>query len=56
MNLRCASGPRAPADGLFVDAEAHREDRGREMAVTVRMFELISGMSEANWRMVKMAR
>ena len=38
-----------------MDPDAQREERGRDMAVTVRMFEEISGMVVANWRIAKTA-
>ena len=55
MNLRWASGPRAPADDFVTRPDAQRDDRGMEMAVTVRMLEVISWTLVANWRIAKIA-
>lgn len=54
-NFWCASGPRVAFEGVEVTAEAQREVSGREMAVTVRMRELMRVVGAMNWIMAKMA-
>lgn len=55
INFRWASGPRAALGGVSVAAEAQREVRGREMAVTPRTMETMLLVGMRDWRIEKTA-